>query len=164
MIPLTQAELQEYLHYNPLTGVFIWLEALSRNMPPGDIAGTNNHRGYRIISIYGRKYQAHRLAWLYTHGTWPKDQIDHINGNGLDNRIANLREATAHQNSSNVKLPKDNTSHFRGVVWHRRVKKWQAQISVRGVTKYLGCFPTPEAASAVYEAKATEIFGEFKRK
>jgi len=56
------------------------------------MAGSVHSTGYVRIGVDGGKYTAHCLAWLYTHGVWPSDQIDHINGNRSDNRIANLRE------------------------------------------------------------------------
>jgi len=86
---------------------------------------------------------AHRLAWLYTYGSFPNGDIDHINGNGLDNRIANLRDVTRSVNLSNAKKRVDNTTGITGVVKAHTKGKWQAQIGLIATTgkfKYLGTF------------------------
>lgn len=163
MKELTQARLKELLHYEPTTGVFTRLVGTSHNAKAGSIAGGVSHGGrYRIISVRAKLYYAHRLAWLYIFGVWPKIQVDHANGDRRDNRLCNLREATRRENSWNVGLRRDNTSGFRGVSWHRQKARWCARIWVRGRCKCLGYFHTPEAASTVYEAEATNLFGKFK--
>lgn len=86
-------------------------------------------------------------------------EIDHRNGNGLDNRKQNLRMATAGQNRVNSGPTKRNTSGFKGVTRHG--KKWHAQIRCGDTNHRLGSHPTPEAAARVYDAKARELFGEF---
>jgi len=159
---LTQGRLKQLLHYDPLTGVF------TRRMPSGnahvgDIAGWRMPINYWGINLSGRQYYAHRLAWLYVYGEWPRDQIDHINGNKTDNRIRNLREANDQQNRRNMGLPRTNTSGFKGVVWFRRDSRWRAQIMLAKKGIHIGYFDTKEEASAAYEAKAEEIFGKFKR-
>jgi len=77
---ITQAGLKELLNYNPETGDFAWVKS---KKPAGGISSY----GYRRIIIDGKEHKAHRLAWLYTHGVFPEDQIDHINGVRHDNRI-----------------------------------------------------------------------------
>lgn len=86
-------------------------------------------------------------------------QVDHKNGDGLDNRRANLRRATGNQNRWNVARLRNNTSGFKGVVRHR--EKWQASIRVYGKRIYLGCYPTPELAAQAYNRAAAEHFSEF---
>ena len=88
---LTAERLRERLHYDAGTGVFT-RRVGSGHARTGEMAGSVHSTGYVRISIDGGKYTAHCLAWLYVHGVWPPDQIDHINGNRSDNRIANLRE------------------------------------------------------------------------
>ncbi len=77
-------------------------------------------------------------------------QVDHINRNRLDNRRENLRLVTPRANANNASLRKDNSSGFRGVVWHEAMKKWCAQISLNGKTIPLGYANTPEEAYAIY--------------
>lgn len=90
-------------------------------------------------------------------------QIDHVNGDGLDNRRCNLRYANGSQNQANRHDLATNTSGFRGVTFHRQRGKWQAQIKVDGKNHYLGLFTSPEAAAAAYDEKAGEYFGEYAR-
>jgi hypothetical protein len=88
---LAAERLRERLRYDGGTGVFT-RRVGSGHARAGEIAGSVHSTGYVRIGIDGGKYTAHRLAWLYVHGVWPSDQIDHINRNRSDNRIANLRE------------------------------------------------------------------------
>ena len=154
MAELTQSYLKERLHYDPETGIFTWAVGCKGNRA-GDAAGSLKPSGYRQIMIDGRLYRAHRLAWLYVYGKWPADLIDHINGLRDDNRIVNLREATAAENQQNRTANANNASGFMGVYWHKRDCKWRSHIKIEGRVKHLGCFDTPETASAAYlDAKA----------
>lgn len=87
--------------------------------------------------------------------------VDHVNGNPLDNRRINLRLATDSQNAKN-RLFRRNSSGYCGVVWVKRIGRWQAAITANGKRMHLGYFDTPKAASDVYQKAATEHFGEFK--
>ena len=157
------ADLRQLLSYNPGTGVFTWLVALRLGKPAGDVAGTLGADGYISISILRRKYKAHRLAWLYLHGEWPKDEIDHINGDRADNRLANLRPATRHKNSANKRRYSNNQSGRKGVNWHRQHQKWCTRITVNGKRKHIGLFHSLEDAADAYRRAAIENFGEFAR-
>lgn len=90
-------------------------------------------------------------------------RVDHIDGDGLNNRRENLRPATSSQNNRNAKRRSDNTSGFKGVTWRRRERKWAAQIRVDGKNMYLGHFDSPEAAHAAYCKASAELHGEFGR-
>ena len=105
----------------------------------------------------GVSQYAHRLAWLYVHGVWPPHEVDHINGDRSDNRIANLRLATRQQNSENRHGAQSNSkTGLVGVSWHKRAGKWQAHIRVKGRTRYLGLFEsTQDACMAYLQAKQT---------
>ena len=153
---LTQARLKEMLHFDPNSGIFTWLVDRPPKVSAGQIAGTTKGtKGYRLIVIDSDTFRAHRLAWLYVTGTFPKSQIDHINGNRDDNRLTNLREATSAENRQNNGMYRSNTSGFAGVTWHVARKKWRSQIQVDGKNMGLGYFDTPDAAQLAYlEAKA----------
>jgi hypothetical protein len=147
---LTADQLKDALHYEPETGIFTWRIRPSKSILPGMVAGCTEKRiGYVTIGIAGKVYKAHRLAWLYVHGVWPSGLIDHINCQKADNRIANLREVTASGNSQNVNKPnKRNKSGFMGVI--RFQNKWRASITIRGKTRCLGDYATPEEAHEAY--------------
>jgi hypothetical protein len=151
---LTVDQLRDTFDYDANTGIFVWKIRPSKAVKAGDVAGCTEKRiGYITIGIAGRIYKAHRLAWLYVYGSWPKGLIDHINGNKADNRIDNLRDVFADGNSQNVRKPnRRNKSGFMGVIWFQN--KWRASISVNGKSKWLGDYSTPEEAHQVYlEAK-----------
>lgn len=153
----TFGRIRNLLNYDADTGVFTWREAAGRwgRIRAGTVAGgVNKIHGYREISIGGKLYKAHRLAWLYMTGEWPKEEIDHINRNRADNRFVNLREATTAQNLYNKNLYRSNTSGFVGVHWRKNCGKWQARIGVNGKRISLGHFDSPTEASNIYaEAK-----------
>lgn len=139
------------LLYDPNSGVFTWINPTANNVKAGSIAGSTNSHGYSHIKYDGNNYKAHRLAWYITHGRWPIGQIDHIDGNRLNNSIANLRDVSIIFNAQNQRSPhKRNTSGFIGVSWHKQNSKWQARIRFDGKIKYLGLFQTPKAAYDAY--------------
>jgi len=143
---LTQERLKELLAYDPETGVFTNRTTRNPRSPIGSEAGYVNTIGYRVIQVAKTKVHAHRLAWLYVYGYLPKVQIDHINRVPSDNRLSNLRLATAAENSQNTKICRRNTSGHKGVTWHKHNKKWQAQLAVNNRHLYLGQFDSIEAA------------------
>lgn len=114
-------------------------------------AGCINGLGYRVIRIDKRLYTAHRLAWLYVHGSWPSGVIDHINGDRGDNRIENLRDIPKAQNHQNLKRPPaNNRTGWLGVTFSRRRQHYVAQICIDGRHLYIGSFPTAERAHEAY--------------
>jgi len=162
-LPITQLRLKELLSYDPETGLFKWNVRRGRMAEAGSDAGSPNSAGYTSIVIEGRRYQAHRLAWLWVHGSFPAGFIDHINCVRDDNRISNLREATVSQNIANAGLRSDNSSGFRGVCWIKSAKKWQARIKWQKVAYTLGYFAEIADAKDAYAKAAAELFGEFVR-
>jgi hypothetical protein len=159
---ITQSELKELLNYNPDTGEFTWLKTNSNRIKIGDIAGYNDHNGYRIIRVLKKKqYKAHILAWLYVTGEYPKQFIDHINNVPSDNRWSNLRLANNSQNGANRLKYQNNKSGYKGVSWCKISKKWKAQITHNGKTKYIGLFSCQIEAYKAYCDKAKELHKEF---
>lgn len=96
-------------------------------------------------------------------GAKPGEQIDHINGDGLNNCKSNLRRCTHQENHFNEGLSKNNTSGYKGVSWCKRDKKWIAQIAPHGKNKYLGRFDCKHEAAEAYNEAAKKHFGEFAR-
>jgi hypothetical protein len=139
MSQLTQALLKSLLSYDPATGVFTWAAHRGGMSRIGDRAGTMDAHGYVIIRIFGRRFPAHRLAWLYVYGEWP-DITDHINHTRDDNRICNLRSVTDAINHQNRRRMTNSASGFLGVTWHRRDRRWQSHIELNGKSKHLGSY------------------------
>ena len=156
--------LREVLHYDPETGVFIWLIRSAQKIKIGDIAGSlHKAGGYIYIRIGNFRYRAHRLAWLYMTGEWPEGEIDHRDLNRSNNRFNNLREATRQQNSANGPMRSTNTSGVKGVCWNKKSEKWLAQIGAEGKHFYLGEFDTLQEATRVRQAAAERLHREFMR-
>ena len=129
--------------------------AVAKRVKVNSLAGTvRKQDGGRLhIAFRGKRYLAHRLAWLFVYGKWPEGVIDHLNGNSLDNRISNLRDVSNTVNSQNQRKSRsDNQAGFLGVSWHSRTRKFLAQIQINGVKTHLGLFTTPEEAHAAYLA------------
>lgn len=154
--------LKSLLAYDAETGAFTWLEPRG-GQACGSPAGCRNRNGYIEITVHRRIHKAHRLAWLYVHGEWPPHEIDHINGDKADNRLANLRPATRAQNVANTALRSDSASGIKGVHWSVASRKWEAQIKLKGKTRHLGLFTNIEEAADAYRCAATECFGDYAR-
>ncbi len=155
---ITLERLKSLLRYEPETGDFVWLVSKARAIAD-DIAGTPAE-GYILIGIDGKSYRAHRLAWFWMTGEWPHE-IDHRDLNRANNRWANLRECTRHQNKANTRAHRDNQTGFKGVSRNRR--GYRAEIIAFGVRRSLGTFPSALEAHQVYVAEAQRCFGEFAR-
>lgn len=164
-LTLSQEELKKFLHYDPYTGVFIRIAGAnkrSHNRFYGKIAGTDSGHGYRLIFVSGGNYYAHRLAWFYVHGEWP-DIIDHIDGDRANNRIGNLRICSKRENGCNRPAPRNNTSGFKGVIYHKASRKYAARIGSSGKSIHLGLFVTAEEAAYARNQAAIRLYGDFAR-
>lgn len=138
---LTQKRLKEILHYDPETGVFTWLVDRGNNAVKGLTAGYLDQRGYIYIGISGKLYRAHRLAWLYMEGFFPRNiGIDHEDQIKHHNWWSNLRLASQQCNMRNCGNPKNNTSCVKGVCWDKWSQKWRARVRVLGKQIYLGLY------------------------
>ena len=157
---LNKDQMKKVLDYDPETGIFRW--KISRGgMRKGAVSGSLNNRGYLSIMVNGKNYQAHRLAWLYVHGEFPKQNTDHINRKKIDNRIINLRMCSNSQNQANCLKRSDNTSGYKGVSWCKYNNKWNAYIRFNSKRSNLGYFSDKLKAAIAYNEKAVELFGEF---
>jgi len=148
---LTAERMRQLLHYDPELGWFMWTMDMSSKCLAGSIAGTVDAYGYHVIHIGGRQYKAHRLAWLWVTGRWPRLGIDHRDTNKSNNEWGNLREATVGENVQNARRARrNNRSGLLGVAPNR--KRWSASITTGGRRQHLGTFDSPELAHAAYLA------------
>lgn len=162
VIELSAERLRELLHYDSDTGFFAWKARSGRgsHILGGDVAGYVTSSTYIAITIDGREYKAHRLAWLHVTGEWPKADIDHINMLPWDNRWVNLRTSSNSQNLANT-LGYGNPSGKKGV--YLRGGKWRAASGKDGKLIHFGTYPTPGQAALAYAIGAEKHHGEFSR-
>jgi len=175
MIDLSIEQIRELLDYNPETGIFIWRQ---RAIRPGALARIDRNwnarfsgkqvaanvasqTGYSAMSIFCKRYNAHRIAWAHFYGSHPALEVDHINGDKIDNRICNLRLASRSQNAMNCKRKSNNTSGYKGVSFHKAAQKWHARICVDYKTLNLGLFATVEEAYTERLRAEQKLHGEF---
>jgi hypothetical protein len=144
------------LDYDPDTGIFRW-RVRRGNVEAGTVSDHKDSSGHVQIRVDNRLYLAHRLAWLYTHGEWPPEEVDHVNRIRHDNRLDNLRLASRNQNMANSSR-RVGKSGLRGVIAYRG--KWKAQINAFGVKHYLGLHATKQEAHDAYCKAARSFFGE----
>jgi|SRR5690554_754693 len=178
----TPEELRQILRYEPETGKLFWrerpasmfsgkkypMERLARswnNKFCGKEAGTPNGTGHLRTKVFGQEIVCHRIAWAVHYGEWPPEdlEIDHINMDGTDNRISNLRVATRSQNSHNKNPPANNVSGVKGVSWHKHGGKWQVKFGLNGKQYYLGLFSDFDLAVKARSEAVKRLVGEFSR-
>ena len=153
------------LKYSPETGE-CWRKLSAgrwKLITPG-----NNGGIYTCLDICGRTCRLHRIiAEVFLNdgkpltATQQVDHIQHADGSHTQDRLSNLRVASSSQNGMNQRIARNNTSGYKGVSWEKKANKWRATIVSCGRTKYLGYFPTAEAAALAYDKAAKELHGEF---
>lgn len=153
--------LKSRIDYNPETGRFRWKVAESGRQSCDVDAGGYHGCGYITISFDGVRYLAHRLAWFYINGTWPK-MIDHINGDRKDNRIVNLREVTPAQNGHNASKRSTNTTGHKGV-FRTKSGKYYARLTANNITVSSKRFETKEEAVEAAGDMIASLHGEFAK-
>jgi hypothetical protein len=167
---VTVERLREVLHYDPETGVFTWLPRplgqfarLSQGKVwnvrfPGTQAGSPDKKGYIHIAIDKTLFKAHRLAFLYMTGEWPKHEVDHINQVKADNRWANLRDVPHQTNSQNARRARgsETATGLLGAYQEKDSGRFFASIGINGRARWLGYYSTAEAAHAAYVAAKRE--------
>lgn len=160
---ITQETIKERLHYDANTGLFRWRYSVVGGVQPWEEAGTLEKDGYIRIRVKGKSYLAHRLAWLYVTGEFPKKQIDHLNRVRDDNRIENLRDVSQSVNKQNNSGYATNTSGHAGVCWDKSMKKWRVQLMLNYKRLFFGYYDDFELACLVadeakdkYHTKATK--------
>jgi len=158
---LTLERALECFDYNPDTGSMKWKVQNTLFANIGDEVGTPQlpRKRYRIVCVDAEKHRVHRIAWLLMMGNWPRHNIDHVDGDGMNNRWDNLREATGSENLYNRSKTIRNTSGFKGV--HLQKNKWAARIQADGVNHWLGVYNTPEEASKAYDRASLKFHGKY---
>lgn len=151
---ISHARLLEVIRYDPETGTFYWKVATSRKIRVGSVIATRSKgaRGgiYLQGRVDGRICRLHRLAWLYMTGSWPANEIDHINGDSTDNRWLNLRDVPRAVNQQNVRSAKRNSKTGLLGAFPARGGKFRAAIRVGQEFHHLGHFDTAKEAHAAY--------------
>lgn len=156
--------LRECLSYCPESGVLTWKPRPPSHFPDGNDGVFNKRfsnrragsvlRDHLAVQIMGAKHYAHRLCWALHYGRYPVGSIDHINGDGFDNRISNLREVTHRSNTHNQKTRSTNKSGCMGVSLRPDTGKYRARINTPAGREHLGDFNSlEEAISARKEAE-----------
>ncbi|WP_313349370.1 HNH endonuclease [Paracoccus sp. (in: a-proteobacteria)] len=174
--PLPTPEvLRQLLCYEPKSGKLFWKERGPEGFPnsASHVSWNSRFAGKEAFgatagrhlrgTMGGAGLLAHRVAWAMQYGAWPDGMVDHINGDGTDNRIANLRIASNAENLRNRGATSGSTSGRKGVTWNAALGKWQAQIKHEYQNRYLGLFDCKDAAAEAYDRAALELHGEFAR-
>lgn len=179
-----QALLKQLMHYDPVTGVAVWLkrpaslftdnrlfsaETVARQWNArfaGQPIGAVNPVGHLEAKVFGRVYKLHTLIWVFMTGEWPKLKINHANDCLSDNRWSNLREATFAQIGARRKTTTKSGMSLRGAyATHRNgnAKPWKSSITVGGKRIHLGVYDTELEAHEAYKAAAEHFYGVFAR-
>lgn len=157
---ITQKILKHYLLYDCCTGFFTWLKPCGGGMRKGSQAGSVNSSGYSQIQIEGKRYVSHKLAWLYVTGEYPECEIDHVDGNKLNNVFTNLRKCSRSENLLNTKIMKTNKTGVKGVCLNKNSGRWHAYAKNKGVQVNLGTFENFEDAVAARSAYVKTHYSE----
>jgi hypothetical protein len=155
---------KDYLNniFNYENGNLYWKEKKGSNATEGKKAGCYNHTGYFNVEINYIKYRLHRVIFMWHHGFLPQE-VDHINGNKIDNRIENLRASTKSQNLRNSKIRKTNTSGYKNVTWRKDIKKWSVSLRAFNKNKHIGFFENLELAGLVAAMAREKYHKEFAK-
>lgn len=169
---LTLDRARKVLDYDQSTGAMVWKTRAVTDFRDArawkswnarfsaKAAGHLNIQGYMLLCIDHKFYLSHRVAWLMVHGRWPENEIDHINGEPADNRLANLRTADHTRNMQNARVKKTNKSGLKGAFTNQN-GTFSSYVRADGKRKYLGRFVSAEEAHEAYKTASTQAFGEF---
>jgi hypothetical protein len=157
--------LDQILRYDPVSGDLIWKVLFPDRIAGAVITGKGSRTSYRKLALERLDFKAHRLCWILAYGKLPPEGavIDHIDGNGLNNALSNLRACSQRMNSRNSKTPVSNTSGFKGVRSLAGTHRFQAYICVDRQQIHLGMYDTKEEAYSAYCDAAKTHFGEYAR-
>lgn len=150
--------IQEYFSYEPNTGILRWKKSSQARIKVGDIAGSNHSGKGLRVHFLGEKFMVHRIIWACFYGKWPQYWLDHKDGNPFNNKLDNLRETTASQNSAN-----SDWGLGKGVQKIAGYDRYRARIRFEGKLIHIGYFSNEQEAKSAYLVKAKELFKEFTR-
>lgn len=160
MNELTQEYMREFFHYDPDTGVLTRIKKLSwkgNPLPCKQVPKSMNFYGYLQVNVLGKPRFVHRLVFLYMEGSLPNEDVDHIDGDRLNNRWSNLRKVNRQDNLRNMGVRPDNTSGVVGVSFAKDRNKWHSYIHVgNGKRRTLGHFESFDAAVAARKTAEAE--------
>lgn len=156
---ITKERLQEMFVYSD--GNLYWKKP-RKKVVVGSKAGALSGRGYMDVKIDQKIYKLHRLIFMWHHGYMP-EFVDHVDCERLNNKIENLREATASQNKWNQPVPKNNTSGIKGVCFDKTKNKWKGYVGYQGKDKHIGNFDSIDDAKIAVEKTRGELHGQFAR-
>lgn len=137
---LNQSILKEYLEYDADSGHFYNKVSRSSNSKIGDIAGSTNKLGYVVINLLGKRYLAHRLAWLYVYGCWPDNEIDHIDRVKSNNSIYNLRDVSRSINGRNTPVRSHSQIGHKNIKYDKRDRMFSVCLTINGSQRSFGRF------------------------
>lgn len=173
--------IRQLMSYDPETGRLFWKERgpewfVGTPQSPSKLAAwwnirfagkeaftPTNSRGYHTAAIFSNMLLAHRVAWAIHYGAWPEAFLDHINGDRADNRIANLRQATAAENGRNRGPQKNSVTGIKGVGWCKKSQKWRARVIYQRKQHVVGYFDDISEAADAYAVAVKQYHGEFAR-
>lgn len=140
----------------------LWKKRQAKKTKIGDIVGSQSPDGYRYVKFNEKFTGVHRIIFLMAYGYLP-EEIDHKDGNGLNNRLENLRPATREQNQQNKKPYRNNTSGAKGVTWKPSKKLWIVRVQTNNTRKHVGSFKDFELAALVADMAREKYHGKFAR-
>lgn len=139
--------IQDYLSYDPISGLILWEKSPTNSTKANTEAGTIDC-GRKRIKFKGRRYPYSSVAWFLFYGEWPKNIIDHIDGDSLNNKIENLRDVSTRENQSNMAVHRKG--HLVGSTFNRHRNKWHSRIWHNGKSVHLGFYSTDKEAHEMY--------------
>lgn len=140
---LSKSIYNRYFDYDTANGDLLWKIDIGRKIKKGDIAGCIEQNRYKRVAINGQRYFVHRIIWIMHNGEIPKNyEIDHIDRNGLNNKLENLRLVTRRENilNSNIVLSVSPFNKFGGVGYRKDRKRWYARIQIDKKPIFIGSF------------------------